>query len=179
MNDALNDSGQTESFCRYDSDCDDGYVCQEAQCVIPQSIAEPDNKPIAGLATSLPLGIPYDQYLDEGIHEIEVDEESTIAVYTMDECGNVYDEQNTLIWGDGQCEVQGEIGMTTTVTTATNPNEIIQEDSQVDTTRAIVHTDALIRPQLGSPIRYGLFALTVVQTIVAIVLLWRAYHRVH
>lgn len=179
MNDDSMDTLPVDTFCRYDSDCSQGYVCANAQCQLPQIIEEPSKDETGGTATSLPLGKPYSNESIELPAEIELDSEDELVVYSVDECGNVYDDQNVLIWGSGNCELTGELGTDVAIATATNPDVNDKTINNQAMNQPIIHADTMIQPPLASPFRYGLIALTVAQTITGLVVLWRKFHHVH
>lgn len=168
-------------YCRYDSDCDQGMVCQQNACTTIEYIHPPQPTIEDGQHIELSLGRPYIDVIRESgevVEEIIIEEEPLI--YTMDECGNVYDEQNQLIWGTGQCEMETVLGEQSSVMMAQQP---VIEDQNLGSIKAqqIVanHYDPLIEPRLSSPVRYALLSLTLLQIIISVVLFKRYRSHVH
>ena len=169
-------------FCRYDSDCQTGYVCDVNRCELPQYLNElPQQSEIGAdkFIVDSELGEPY-ALLEESLAKPRwIEEDVTEVTYITDECGNIFDQQNQLIWGNGDCNVDDAVvGSQSSVISATNTKKPSWQANGKDSQRIIVHTDSLIEPQLNSAVRFGLCGLTIVQLVVGLILLLRYFRYV-
>ena len=164
-------------FCRYDSDCQQGYVCELNKCALPRYLNEIPSQNdyfLTEVTMDSKLGEPYAPSFCSSFEPQWIMETSEEVVYTMDECGNIFDANDQLIWGNGECILDNTvIGTQSSVISATNRNDMILESDKSNESTIIVHADALIEPQLNTAARIGLYGMIIVQLTIGMLLLLR------